>query len=129
MKGKNRNSVFPVKLFITYVLSLTFCIVAGDSPYYDMQLAYCLALCPALFIVIFLIVWNFRSMPIFSIGAGSIALFLAIFDRYDPSRLTDYSINFGPLAGFSASLAVPFIIIYLIWRFWPRKQAGGLPAS
>ena len=21
----------------------------------------------------------------------------------------------------------PFVVIYLVWRFWPRKQAIGLP--
>jgi len=36
---------------------------------------------------------------------------------------------FGGYAKIFGVCAVPFLTVYLIWRFWPRKQADGLPAT
>ena len=128
LKRKHQGSVFPVKLFSTYVLLLASVIENEDRPYYSASFPYGLALSPALVIVILLGIWNFRSMPIFAALWSCIALLLIWenLETYSPR----FAADFQPLALLELALvfAVPFVVIYFIWRFWPRKQAVGLPA-
>jgi hypothetical protein len=140
LRGGVRNSVFPVKLFIIYVLSLTFVTGMVNGPLnpgspgpedYAESFAWMLTLSPALLIVIFLVVWNFRRMPIFTTMAASFAIWLTweIREAYWPGFDTDFPNYFRLWDFLDADLifVVPFVLIYLVWRFWPRKQAGGLP--
>jgi len=82
--------------------------------------------------VILSAIWLFRKMPIFavvmillalsSIGTASWLYFTIGFDpRFDLDLQPHYFLR-GALI-----FAVPFILTYFAWRFWPRKQAGGLP--
>jgi hypothetical protein len=138
LKEGIQDSVFPVKLFCSYVLFFTFVTGIIDGPIagllslgfpypedYALSFADMLALTPALLTVIFLVLWNFRRMFIFAILAGCIALWFIwiIWESYRPGFDTDFPNNFEPWGLLYAGLffAVPFVVIYLVWRFWPRR--------
>lgn len=138
----NRSSIFQVKLLTVFVLSFLFARGIVDGPLdpgfpypedYAESYAEMVAFSPALLIVIFLAVWNFRRMHIFATLAGSMALWLiwVIYEDYWPGFNTDFPNSFQPSSFFVTALiwAIPFLIIYLIWRFWPRRQTEGLPAA
>lgn len=146
LKGSTRDSIFPVKLFIIYVLLLTFVTGMVDGPLDFIfglgfphpedafeSFAEMLALSPALLIVIFLVIWYFRRMPIFAWPTSLMALWLiwVIWDSYSPGFDTDFPNDLNTLGFIEApfKLAIPFVVIYLVWYFWPRKQAGGLPVN
>ncbi len=134
-----QGSVFPAKLFVVYVLWLTFFTGLIDGPIAgffslgsphpeDMaeSFARMLALAPALLSVIFLVLWNFKKMPVFAMVSGAFALWLSwvIWSSYYPGFDTDFP-NYFDMTGlfFTAALfATPFVLMYISWRVWPNKE-------
>jgi hypothetical protein len=145
MKGDPHGSIFPLKLLMAYVVfvslnHLIFAIKISDSDnigrwenVWNWTLGWSLVLCVPLFGVITSALWHFRKMPVFAVimilaalwHIGTTLWFYICFG-FDPRFNTDPQ----PLYFFRAALicAVPFVVVYLVWRFWPRKQANGLPA-
>ena len=143
LKNESRDSVL-LQLFIIYVLWLTFatgmvdgplaCFFGLGSPHPEdvaESFAMMLALSPALLTVIFLIVWNFRRLPIFATLTGSFALWLIwiIWASYWPGFDTDFPNYFDMWGLLSAALvsATPFVLIYFIWFFLGRKKQTAEP--
>jgi len=146
LKGNIHSSIFPLKLLMAYVVAvslehLIFAIQISDPDYigrwvdvWNGILGWCLVLCIPLFGVIISAIWYFRRMPVFAVvmilaalwPIGTTLWFYIIFG-FD-SR---FDINLHPLYFLSGALvfAVPFVVIYLLWRFWPQKQAVGLRQS
>jgi hypothetical protein len=132
------DQVFPVRLFNLYVLLLVFVLFMIDgpldpgSPYpedYAEALANGMALAPALVIVFFLSLWNFRSMPVFAVLSSLAALgFLyEAWAGYWPDSFQDYPIDFRPLETWGLLFAIPFCCLYLLWFFWMKKSKPILP--
>jgi len=136
--------MFPLKLLIAYVVSfslwptLVFFAEESDNQRliieaWNADLEFCLILCIPLLWVIIAAVWHFRRMPVFAV----IMILIAMWHIGDTLALY-FSASFNPESTFDLQIlncliaaliwAVPFVVIYLVWRFWPRKQAVGLPA-
>jgi hypothetical protein len=140
MKGNHHSSIFPLKLLMVYVVfvsldHLIFAIQISDPDYigrwedvWNWTLCWCLVLCIPLFGVILSAIWCFRRMPVFAVIMILVALWpigttlwFYICFGFDPQ----FDINLQPLHFLRGALvfAVPFIIIYLIWRFWPQRKS------
>lgn len=80
---------------------------------------------------------NFRFMPVLAVFAALFALFHIITTVSDyglvPRYVPNAGFGFDEATGkvdldiiaylrFSLILAVPFLIVYFLWRFWPRKE-------
>ena len=139
LKERIQGSIFPVKLFVVYVLWLTFitglidgpiaCLFELGSPHPEdvaESFAMMLALSPTLVAVVFLAIWNFRLMPIFATGSVGFSLWLAwvIWNAYWPGFDTDFPNYFDMLGLLSAALvfALPFIITFAVWLLWNRRK-------
>ena len=134
-----QSSVFPVKLFIVYVLLLIFFTGLIDGPVAGVfslgsphpediaeSFARMLALSPALLGVVFLSVWNFRRMPEFATFSSCFALWLSwvTLGSYWPGFDTDFP-NYFDMTGLlsvASLFAIPFVVFYIAWRNWPHKE-------
>ena len=143
LKEGIQSSVFPVKLFVVYVLWLTFftglidgpiaCVFSLGAPHPEdiaESFAMMLALSPALLAVFILAVWNFRRIPVFGICSTGFALWLlwVIWSGYWPGFETDFP-NYFHMTGllFAASFfAVPFVLMFIAWRIWPHKDDNSI---
>jgi hypothetical protein len=80
---------------------------------------------------------NFRFMPVLAVFAALFAVFHIVTTVSDyglvPRYVLDVRFGFDEDTGkvdlhiisylrFSLVLAVPFLTVYFLWRFWPRKE-------
>jgi len=149
LKEDIHSSIFPLKLLIAYVVS--YCLLPtiafladfgdleGEEETWNADLELSLILCLPLLWVIISAVWHFRRMPIFAVIVILIAM-LHIGDTLGWYFSDDgfingfppgFELSYSPLGCLITAMvwAVPFIVIYLVWRFWPRKQAEGLSVN
>ncbi len=144
MKPAIQSSIFPIKLLMAYVFTVSNLPVLDYLSIWDnceafdeswnLWLIWDLIFCIPFLGIVFLAIRHFRKMPIFA----SFMIFAAYWYIWDTlcnylsmGFREDMDIGLQPLGFFSilAVFAIPFIVIYLIWLFWPRRQAEGLPAS
>jgi len=139
LKGDIQSSLFPVKLLMAYVVCVSLCqlifaIQISDSDnigrwedVWNGVLGRCLVLCIPLLGVILSAIWCFRRMPVFAVililaalGHIGTTLWFYICFGFDPR----FNINLQPLYFLRGALvfAVPFIVIYLVWFFWPSVK-------
>jgi hypothetical protein len=137
-------SLFPIKLLMAYIYAVSLfpfldyltvwdnCEAFAESQ--NLWLLWDIILCVPFLPVVFLAIRHFRQMPFFA-GFMIFATYWQMTDAlmcYLGSGFRpDFDFNLDPL-GFLLILvifAIPFIAIYLIWRFWPRRQAEVLPAQ
>jgi len=144
LKESHHSSVFPVKLLMVYIFCLSqfpfldYLSIWDNCEAYDestnLWLAWGLIFCVPLLVVVFLAIRHFQKMPIFA-AFMILSAFWYIWDTLCIYLSTgfrlDMDIGLQPLGFFMllAVFAIPFFVVYLTWRVWPRKQAGGLPAN
>ena len=142
LKESRPGSIFPLKLFIVYVVS--YCLLStiaffadfgdleGEEETWNADLELSLILCLPLLWVIISAVWHFKRMPIFA----AIMILIAMFpigdtlgwyfsdDGFIKGFPPGFELSYSPLGCLIAALVwcVPFFITYLIWRFWPRSR-------
>jgi hypothetical protein len=139
LKEGIQGSVFPVKLLMAYVISvsldhLIFTIQISDPDYigrwvdvWNWTLGWGLILCVPLLGVILSAIWYFRRMPIFAVVMILVALWpmgtalwFYFITGFDPR----FDLNMQPLNFLRGSIvfAIPFVVVYLAWRFWQRRK-------
>jgi hypothetical protein len=144
LKGGVRGSVFPLKLFLIYILCLKvfpwfLMLSIADNceewtEAYNWYFGWSLVLSGPLFIATTWSLLRFRKMPIFGGVFSLISLWLVVgtinsyfYDGFDPRMEINWSVDLFVRA--AMVFAIPFLAVYLGWRFWPQTQAGGLPAN
>jgi len=142
LKGDHQSSIFPVKLLMAYVVSFsllfTISVFAEDNQGreiegWNAELEFSLVLCVPLLWLIYSALRHSRRMPVFAVIMALIALWHVIVTLIEYCQMgfdPRFDLDLALLNCLIAALVwgVPFVVIYLVWRFWPRKQAEGLPA-
>ena len=141
LKKGIQSSIFLVKLLMAYVV--TFCLLPiiafiadlgdleSEEECWNSDLELSLILCLPLFCVIIAAFCHFRRMPILAVITVLIALF-HIFDTLgwyfsDAGFLKNFppgfevDLSFLNISILALTWAVPFVVIYLVWRFWLHK--------
>jgi len=138
-------SLFSAKLLMLYIASycliptifflLDFGNLEETEACWNSDLELSLILCLPLLSAVLFAVWHFRKMPVIASAVILIGLFHigstlrwyfsenGFVQSFEPA-----SINFAGLIVTALIWAIPFATVYLTWRFWPRRQAEGLPA-
>jgi hypothetical protein len=144
LKRGTHSSIFPVKLLMAYIVSfcllptITFWLDFGDQEGeiegWNSVLELSLIFCVPLLWVIYVALRYSRRMPVYAVVMALIALWLVVItliDYYQQGFDNRLDLDLQLLNCLIAALVwvVPFVVTYLVWRFWPRKQAIGLPAS
>ena len=143
-RGGIRDSVFPVKLLMAYIVSFSLLLTIGfwidfgdleqEIEGWNSTLEFSLILCIPLLWVIYAALRYSRRMPIFAAIMALLALWhvgITLIDYWQEGFDDRFDLDLQLLNCLIAALvwAIPFVAIYLIWRFWPRKQAVGLQAK
>jgi len=147
LKHHTENSKLPVRLLIFYLLciaSIPTLVVMSDfdnleatEEEWNWVIGWSYLLIGPVLAALYLAIRNFRRMPVLAIFAALFALFhvgttiadYGLIPRYIP----DFRFGFDEDTGrvdldivsylrFSLMLAVPFLIVYFLWRFWPRRR-------
>jgi len=149
LKKGNADSKFPVRLLIVYLLcitSLPTLTVMGDfnnleatEEEWNWVIGWSYLLIGPLLAALYLAFRNFRRMPVLAIVTALFALFHVATTISDygfiPKYVPDVRFGFDESTGavdlsissylqFSATLAIPFLIVNFLWRFWPLRRAS-----
>jgi hypothetical protein len=148
LKTDKGNSQVPVRLLIFYLLciaSIPTLVVMSDfdnneatEEEWNWVIGWSyLVIGPAL-AALYLAIRNFRYMPAVAVFAALFALFhvgttiadYGLIPRYIPDIRFGFDessgrvdLDFVSYLRFSLILAVPFLIVYFLWRFWPGRGA------
>lgn len=142
------NPLFPLRLLLLYALVvglLPTIVVWGDlgnfeatEEDWDHVLVFSVLVAVPLVVASWVGIRNVKRLPLLAVV---LTLFTAFHlwstglecmqglmgDPYsDPGLSTDAFVGYAKILGV---FSVPFLVAYLIWRFWPRKQAGDLLAN
>jgi hypothetical protein len=147
LKNGKGDSKLPVRLLIFYLLcvaSMPTLVVMSDfgnfeatEEEWDWVIGWSYLLIGPALTALYLAIRNFRFMPVLAVFAALFALFHIVTTVLDyglvPRYVPDVRFGFDEDTGkvdldiisylrFSLILAVPFLIVYFLWRFWPRKE-------
>ena len=148
LKHHTENSKLPVRLLIFYLLciaSIPTLVVMSDWDNFEATeeewnwvIGWSYLLIGPVLAALYLAIRNFRRMPLLAIFAALFALFHIVTTVSDygliPRFVPDVRFGFDEDTGrvdldifsylrFSLILAVPFLVVYFLLRFWPRRGA------
>jgi hypothetical protein len=143
------DSKFPVRLLIFYLLciaSIPTLVVMSDfgnleatEEEWNWVIGWSYLLIGPVLAALYLAMRNFRHMPVLAIFTALFALFHVVttISGYGliPRYVPDFRFGFDEDTGrvdlsivsylkFSIMVAVPFLIVYFLWRFWPWRRAS-----
>jgi hypothetical protein len=137
MNGNNQGSIFPTKLLMAYIVSfcllptitfwLDFGDLEGEEEGWNSVLELSLIFCIPLLWVIYAALRYSRRMPVYAVIMSLIAVWLVaitLLDYYQEGFDDEFTLDLQLLNSLVAALiwAVPFVVSYLTWRFWPRRK-------
>jgi hypothetical protein len=148
LKHDTGDLTLPVRLLIFYLLciaSIPTLVVMSDfdnlevtEEEWNWVIGWSYLVIGPVLAALYLAIRNFRRMPALTIFAALFALFHVVTTIFDygliPRFVPDVRFGFDEDTGrvdldivsylrFSLILAIPFLIIYFLWRFWPRRAA------
>jgi hypothetical protein len=143
-------SKLPVRLLIVYLLCITSIptlVVMGDwdnleatEEEWNWVIGWSYLLLGPVFAALYLVLRNFRRMPVLAVFTALFALFHVITTISDygfiPRFVPDVRFGFDESTGtvalsiisyllFSLVLAAPFLIVYFLCKFWPWRESRG----
>lgn len=139
MKAPAKASKLPLRLLLIYVLFICsaptvmvwmdFDSVESAIEDWNWELGWSLILSIPLFICGLLAAINFRKIQILAaifLLFASIHIFSTAEMYYSTGFDTRFDIDLSPLyfLRFALIVAIPFLLVYLFWRFWPWKRSA-----
>jgi hypothetical protein len=149
LKNGATDSKFPVRLLIVYLLCIAslptlvfmddFDNLEATEEDWNWVIGWSYLLIGPVLAALFLAVRNFRNMRVLAIFTALFALFHVVTTICDygfiPRFVPDIRFGFDDSTGtvdlsifsyllFSVMFAVPFFIVYFLWRFWPWRRAS-----
>lgn len=153
LKRDKENSRLPVRLLIFYlvcIVSIPTLVVLSDfdnleatEEEWNWVIGWSYLLIGPALAALYLAIRNFRQMPVLAIFVALFVLFHVGTTIADygliPRFVQDIRFGFDEDTGkvdldiflylrFCLILAVPFLIIYFLWRFLPRREASNTPS-